>query len=121
MQTLTTLALGLEAMARVLEKYQVDAAVLFTAAGIDSQPYRDADARVPVAKNARIWTECVRLTGNPCIGFEVGRALHGHGAAGPLPPQTSTPWGMRGWQAARWKNPCNAWPDIRVWSRPRPT
>ncbi len=75
MQTLTTLALGLEAMARVLEKYQVDAAVLFTAAGIDSQPYRDADARVPVAKNVRIWAECVRLTGNPCIGFEVGRAI----------------------------------------------
>ena len=50
MQTLTSLALGLEAMARVLEKYQVDAAVLFTAAGIDSQPYRDADARVPVAE-----------------------------------------------------------------------
>ena len=75
MQPLTTLALGLEAMARVLGKYQVNSAAVFTAAGLDSEPYRDADARVPVAKNARIWAECVRLSGNPCIGFEVGQAI----------------------------------------------
>lgn len=75
MQSLTSLALGLEAMARVLEKYQVNSGAVFTAAGLDSEPYRDADARVPVAKNARIWSECVRLTGNPCIGFEVGQAI----------------------------------------------
>lgn len=75
MQPLTTLALGLEAIARVLEKYQVDASAVFMAAGVDGELYRDADARVPVTKNVRIWAECVRLTANPCIGFEVGRAV----------------------------------------------
>jgi hypothetical protein len=72
-QPLSTLALTLEATARVLEKYQLDAASLFAAAGLDPEPYLNADARIPAAKLARIWDECERLTGNPCIGFKVGQ------------------------------------------------
>lgn len=75
MQPLTSLALSMEATARVLEKYQVDAASVFKAAGLDPEPYRDADARIPVSKAASIWAESVRLTGSPCIGFEVGQQI----------------------------------------------
>jgi AraC-like DNA-binding protein len=72
-QPLTSLALGLEATARVLEKYQLNPASIFEAAGLDPEPYRDPDARITVTMAARIWAECERLTDNPCIGFEVGQ------------------------------------------------
>ena len=75
MQPLTTLALSMEATARVLEKYQLSAASVFEAVGLDPEPYRDADARIPVSIATKIWAESVRLTGNPCIGFEVGQHI----------------------------------------------
>ena len=75
MHPLTSLALAMEATARVLEKYQLNAASVFEAAGLDPEPYRDADARIPETQVDKVWTECVRLTGNPCIGFEVGQHI----------------------------------------------
>jgi len=74
-QTLNTLALSLEATARVLERYQLVPASVFEAVGLDAEPYRDAESRVPLTKTSRLWAECVRLTDNPCIGFEVGQAI----------------------------------------------
>ncbi|MFN2166999.1 MAG: AraC family transcriptional regulator, partial [Anaerolineae bacterium] len=75
MQPLTSLALGLEATARVLERYQVDPTAVFAAAGLAPDPYRDADARVPLSTMSRIWKQCAALTRDPCIGFEVGRSI----------------------------------------------
>jgi AraC-like DNA-binding protein len=75
-ENMTTLALGHEATARVLAKYQVDPADAFRAAGLDPQPYRDPDARLRLSAIKRLWTQCERLTKNPCIAFEVGMAAH---------------------------------------------
>lgn len=73
---MTTLALGHEATARVLTKYQVDPADAFRAAGLDPEPYRDPDSRLRMSAVRRLWTECERLTKNPCFAFEVGMAAH---------------------------------------------
>jgi len=71
----TTVASFTEALSRALEKYQIDAGDLFEQAGLPREPYRDPDARIPVDLLEQVWQEAERLTGNPCIGFEVGMEL----------------------------------------------
>jgi AraC-like DNA-binding protein len=73
---MTTLALGHEATARVLAKYQVDPAEAFRAAGLDPEPYRDPDSRLRLPAVRKLWAQCERLTKNPCFAFEVGMAAH---------------------------------------------
>jgi len=73
---LSTLASFTEAQARVLAKYQVDPAALFTSLGLTEAPYHDADGRVRTPDVTRIWQAMVEKTGNPCIGFEVGMAIN---------------------------------------------
>lgn len=71
----TSIATFSEAIARTIEKYQIDSGDVFASVGLDREPYRDPDSRIPVASMAQIWNEAARLTGNPCFGFEVGMGL----------------------------------------------
>ncbi len=73
---MTTLAVGHEATSRVLRDYQVDPAQVFRAAGINPEPYRDPDSRLRAPAIRKLWEQCVKLTNNPCFGFEVGMATH---------------------------------------------
>lgn len=72
----TSIATFSEAIARTIEKYQIDSGDLFSSVGMDREPYRDPDARIPIANMAQVWDEAERLSGNPCFGFEVGMGLH---------------------------------------------
>lgn len=74
LHSLTSLAVHHEATARVLERYQVHPNEVFRAAGLDPEPYRDPDSRISITNARKIWSQAVRLTGNPDIGFEVGAA-----------------------------------------------
>jgi len=71
----TSIATFSEAIARTLEKYQIDSGDLFTAIGLAREPYRDPDSRIPIDKMAQLWLEAERKTHNPCFGFEVGMSL----------------------------------------------
>jgi AraC-like DNA-binding protein len=71
----TSIATFTEAIARILEKYQVDSGDLFEQVGLSREPFRDPDARVKMSDMIRIWEEAERRTKNPCIGFEVGMGL----------------------------------------------
>ena len=64
-----------EAIARTLESYQIDTRALFISLGLDPEPFRNPDARVSKDKMEAIWVQAEVLTGNPCIGFEIGQAL----------------------------------------------
>lgn len=71
----TSIATFTEAIARTLEKYQVDSGDLFEQVGLSREPFRDPDARVKMSDMIRVWEEAERRTKNPCIGFEVGMSL----------------------------------------------
>ena len=49
---------------------------MFRAAGINPDPYRDPDSRLRAPAIRKLWEQCVKLTNNPCFGFEVGMATH---------------------------------------------
>jgi AraC-like DNA-binding protein len=70
---LSNLASLLEAGERMLSSYQVDAATVFAQAGI--QRSTDPDARVTIEQNRAFWREAARATGDPCVGFALGRAV----------------------------------------------
>ena len=74
--TFTSIATLTEAIARTLEKYQVDAGDVFERLELPREPYRDPDDRLPNSKMKEIWDEGVRLTGDPCFGFRVGMEFH---------------------------------------------
>ena len=65
-----------EVIARTLQAYQIDTKALYTRHGLDPEPFRNPDGRISVATMDKIWIEAEKLSGNPCIGFEVGRAIH---------------------------------------------
>ena len=71
----TSIATFTEAIARTLEKYQVDSGDLFEKAGLPREPFRDPDSRVKMSSMIRVWDEAEQRTNNPCIGFEVGMGL----------------------------------------------
>jgi AraC-like DNA-binding protein len=71
----TSIASVTEAIARTLEKYQVDSGDLFERLELPREPYRDPDSRVPQPIMKKLWSEAERLTGNPCISFEIGMSL----------------------------------------------
>jgi AraC-like DNA-binding protein len=71
----TSIATFSEAIARTVEKYQVDSGDMFASIGMPREPYRDPDSRIPIVQMSQIWAEAERLTGNPCLGFEVGMGL----------------------------------------------
>lgn len=64
-----------EAIARTLESYQIDSRDLFLSMGLAAEPYRDPDARIDKNKMEAIWDRVEALTGNPCLGFEIGQGL----------------------------------------------
>jgi AraC-like DNA-binding protein len=70
---LSNLASLMEAGERMLGAYQVDAQMVFQRAGI--QRTNDPDARVTIEQSRAFWREAERLTGDPCIGFAMGRAI----------------------------------------------
>ena len=71
----TSIATFSEAIARTLEKYQIDSGDLFAAIGMDREPYRDPDSRISITNMTQLWAEAERRTHNPCFGFEVGMSL----------------------------------------------
>jgi len=65
-----------EAIARTLEKYQVDPGDLFESVGLSREPYLNPDERVEGDTMGRIWDAAETLTGDPCFGFQVGMGMH---------------------------------------------
>lgn len=72
----TSIATITEVIARALESYQIDSQKVFVSFGLAPEPYRDPDARISKEIMENIWLEAEQLTGNPCIGFEVGQLVH---------------------------------------------
>jgi AraC-like DNA-binding protein len=70
---LSNLASLLEAGDRMLSAYQVDARTVFARAGIERS--NDPDARVTIEQNRAFWREAKQATGDPCLGFALGRAI----------------------------------------------
>lgn len=75
-RSFTSIATLTEVIARTLESYQVDTKEMFTAMNLPPEPFKNPDARIGKDLMEEIWCEAERLTGNPCIGFEVGRNFH---------------------------------------------
>lgn len=73
---LTSIASLTEAIARTMEGYQVDSGDVFERLGLQREPYRDPDARLPNDIMKQVWDEAERLTGDPCFGFRVGMSFH---------------------------------------------
>lgn len=70
---LSNLASLLEAGERMLNGYQVDPHAVFERAGIRRS--NDPDARITIEQNRAFWREAERATGDPCVGFALGRAV----------------------------------------------
>lgn len=71
----STLAGVTEVAVRVLQRYQVDAEALLVRAGLGPAPYRQPEARLDMSKLIVFWREATAATGDPCLGFEVGKAI----------------------------------------------
>jgi AraC-like DNA-binding protein len=59
-----------------METYQVNAGDVFEGLGLQREPYRDPDARLPNEIMKQVWNEAERLSGDPCFGFRVGMSFH---------------------------------------------
>ena len=71
----STLASVFEAAERVLAQYQLSAHDLLEQTGyVTSDPY-DFEARVPIHVARQFWELATTATRNPCIGFELGKAV----------------------------------------------
>lgn len=75
-RSFTSIATITEVIARTLESYQIDSREAFESVGLPAEPYRNPDARVSKAALEELWEVGERLTGNPCIGFEIGLNFH---------------------------------------------
>jgi AraC-like DNA-binding protein len=70
---LSSIATLMEAVERTLTAYQVNPAAVLGRAGIRRTD--DPDARIAGSKLRAFWREALAATGDPCIGFAVGRAV----------------------------------------------
>ncbi len=75
-RSFTSIATITEVIARALESYQIDSKQMFSSFGLEPEPFRDPDSRISKETMDQIWEEAARLTGNPCIGFEIGQVVH---------------------------------------------
>ena len=75
-RSFTSVATMSEVFARTLEAYKIDSKTVFESIGLPPEPFRNPDARIPKEAMDKAWEEALRLTQNPCIGFEVGRNFH---------------------------------------------
>ena len=71
----STLAMVSEVAIRALQRYQVDASALLVKAGLPPAPHRQPEARLDMSKLIVFWREATAASGDPCLGFEVGKAI----------------------------------------------
>lgn len=67
----TTLASFCLAIAKLVESYGLDAAKLFSEAGVDLQLARDPLHRFPISKIAKVWRKAAMETGSSALGLEL--------------------------------------------------
>ena len=74
-ETSTTLASLVVVLRDVLTESDIDAERVFKEAGIDVELLKDPLNRIPLKAMTKVWDRAVELTGDDCLGLQVGQRL----------------------------------------------